>query len=88
MNPMRTSVVLMERRQALRAPANRGATIRFADTELRCTVLNLSSAGVGLYCDEAGRLPKSFLLQIDDETQTRQCRVVWRDSERVGATFE
>lgn len=88
MNPTRTSVVLMERRQASRVPANRGATIKFADRDVRCTVVDLSMGGAGLIAEPNTELPSPFFLLIDGEDQPRRCRVVWSDADRLGVAFD
>lgn len=88
MNPTRTSALLMERRQASRAPANRGATIRVAGAEMRCTLLNLSAGGAGLTLERSLDLPPSGLLLIDGEERPRPYRIVWSDANRVGVAFE
>ena len=88
MNPTRTSVLLMERRQASRTPANRGATMRFADRDVRCTVVNLSTGGAGLSVERVSDLPPHLLLLIDGENLPRQCRIVWSEANRLGVSFQ
>ena len=88
MNPTRTSVLLMERRQASRTIANRGATMRFADRDVRCTLVNLSAGGAGLAVERASDLPPNLLLLIDGEDRPRQCRIVWSDANRLGVSFQ
>jgi hypothetical protein len=44
--------------------------------------------GAGLHVATTFGLPKVFRLTVDDETETRHCRVVWTDGKRVGASFD
>lgn len=88
MNPLRTSVILMERRQASRVATNCGATLRFADGAISCFVVNLSAGGAGLTYDRSFKLPPNGFLSIEGDIQPRPCRVVWQDEGRFGVAFE
>ena len=88
MNPTRTSLLLMERRQSGRAPANLSGTIRMQDRAMRCTIVDLSASGAGLKTDSAGEHPSAFLLEIDGRDEIWQCRKVWSSGDRLGVSFE
>ncbi len=88
MNPTRTSAVLMERRQSSRLPANSRGVLSFGNSQIPCTIIDISAGGAGLTIEGGLELPAEFSLLIDGEAQVRQCRLAWSDNGRLGVSFE
>ena len=52
-----------------------------------CTVCNITSDGACLNFAAATPVAESFALSFDNFRSTRACRVVWRQTDRVGVCF-
>lgn len=55
----------------------------------RCKVLDVSSAGAKLQCEDERFLKPTFSLKFSrDEQAGKLCKVVWRKGSIVGVTFQ
>ncbi len=78
-----------ERRQLYRHPVNKSAQILFGGQAslMDCTVCDLTNAGACLLFATAMQLPESFELSFDFFRSARNCRIAWRNAERLGVCF-
>jgi hypothetical protein len=53
-----------------------------------CVVGNVTNQGVGLRLNGLNIVPSAFDISLDNFRTTRRCRLIWRDSDFVGAAFE
>jgi hypothetical protein len=53
-----------------------------------CVVGNVTNQGVGLRLNGLNIVPSAFDISFDNFRTTRRCRLIWRDSDFVGAAFE
>ena len=81
---------MIDRRKDERIPTHRRGVIKYgpAAREMACTVDDLTVAGAGLHVGTTFGLPKVFRLTVDGEIETRHCRVIWTDGNKVGVSFE
>jgi hypothetical protein len=77
-----------ERRKAQRRRILKAGTISFGGAGISCTIRNLSDKGAALDVTSPIGIPHEFVLIIEADNSTRQCRVVWRKERRIGVTFE
>ena len=54
---------------------------------LRCKVRYLTAKGATITAIDPIAIPENFGLRIQSEGLALRCRVVWRDSKRLGVTF-
>jgi hypothetical protein len=54
---------------------------------IECRLRNLSAIGAGLEVASQVGIPDEFLLLVEHEQLKRQCRVVWRQPNRMGVEF-
>lgn len=60
-----------------------------ADQVLPCSILDVSDVGARLESTEPDAVPDRFgLILSGNGRPRRECRVVWRDGQRIGVTFE
>jgi hypothetical protein len=52
-----------------------------------CTLRNLSTDGAGIVVKNATDIPDEFELSFGAAGALYQCRVVWRDENRIGLLF-
>ena len=52
-----------------------------------CDVRDLSKTGLGLRLNGLSLLPDEFNLSLDGFRSTLVCRLIWRDSDFVGVSF-
>jgi len=52
-----------------------------------CTVCNITNDGACLNFAAAMPAAESFVLSFDNFRSTRACRVVWRQTDRLGVCF-
>jgi hypothetical protein len=81
---------LFERRSKGRTAINRDALMFFAghaDVH-SCTVRDVTNDGAGIRLSGLNILPSEFGISFDRFRTMRLCRLVWRDGDFVGATFE
>jgi hypothetical protein len=79
-----------ERRAVGRTTINRDASMSFLGQETvhACCVRNVTNHGAGLRLNGLNLLPFEFGISFDRFRTMRRCRLVWRDGDFVGATFE
>ncbi len=77
-----------EGRRAPRHRVLKAGTISFGGgAGISCTIRNLSDTGAALEVTSPIGIPHEFVLVIEADSSTRQCRVVWRKEHRIGVTF-
>ena len=54
---------------------------------IACTVIDISESGVRLHIETPHRIPDTFGLAFNHPRQTRNCRLVWREGNELGARF-
>lgn len=58
-------------------------------TARKCKVLNVSPDGAKIRCEDQRFLKATFRLKYSrDERHGRLCKVVWRNGDQVGVTFQ
>jgi hypothetical protein len=79
-----------ERRAVGRTTINRGALMHFAGQEgvQACSVQNVTNHGAGIRLNGLNIVPSEFAISFDNFRTTRRCRLIWRDGDFVGASFE
>jgi hypothetical protein len=79
-----------ERRAVGRTTINRDALMYFSGQEIvhACCVRNVTNHGASLRLNGLNLLPSEFGISFDRFRTMRRCRLVWRDGDFVGATFE
>jgi hypothetical protein len=74
-----------------RAPRHRvlkAGTISFGGgAGISCTIRNLSDTGAALEVTSPIGIPQEFILLVEADHSSRQCRVVWRKEHRIGVAF-
>ncbi len=94
MNPTIIQTILQrrdtERRSVGRTLINRGALLFFRgrDSVLSCCVRDVTNSGAGVRLEALNVLPAEFDLSFDNFRTVRQCRLIWREADFVGVTFE
>jgi hypothetical protein len=76
-----------EGRRAPRHRVLKAGTISFGGAGISCTIRNLSETGAALEVVSPIGIPQEFILVVEADNSTRQCRVVWRKERRIGVTF-
>jgi len=79
-----------ERRAVQRTKVLRNAKIILDHraSVISCTVKNLNSQGACLSVASTYLLPETFELTFEHGRSRRQCRVIWRTSDKMGVAFE
>jgi PilZ domain len=80
----------IKQRQAPRRRENRRAWVESPDgaRRLECRLWDISDDGVRFTIDAPSGVPYEFFLVLSkDGKERRQCRVMWRSDEQVGARF-
>jgi hypothetical protein len=79
-----------ERRTVGRTTINRGVLMHFAGQEgvRACSVRNVTNHGAGIRLNGLNIVPSEFDISFDNFRTTRRCRLIWRDGDFVGASFE
>jgi PilZ domain len=80
--------VIDEGRGAPRQRVLKAGTISFGGAGISCTIRNFSETGAALEVTSPIGIPEEFVLVIEADNSTRQCRVVWRTERRIGVTFQ
>ncbi len=85
--PMRSSG---ERRAAERKRTKRDALLSIPRLRgvYSCGVRDLSSGGVGVRLNNLPLLPTEFNLSFDGFRTTLACRLIWRNGDLAGITFQ
>lgn len=80
----------IKQRQAPRHRENRPVWIDAGDgtSPQKCVLWDISEAGVRITIDAPASVPYEFFLVLSKDGKVRrQCRVVWRSEDQVGASF-
>jgi hypothetical protein len=77
-----------ENRRAVRRRVLKSAAIEFDRGAYSCAVRNLSEVGAALDIPYARAIPDEFTLIMETDQLNRQCRVIWRNENRLGVAFE
>lgn len=79
----------IERRAFGRTTINRGALMYFTGREgvHACTVRDVTNHGGGICITGLNVLPFEFDISFDNFRTARQCRLIWRDGDFIGAQF-
>jgi hypothetical protein len=79
-----------ERRAVGRTTINRGVLMHFAGREgvHACSVRDVTNHGAGIRLNGLNIVPFEFGISFDNFRTMRRCRLVWRDSDFVGAAFQ
>ena len=78
----------MERRAVPRKPVLMSGAIEFAGGAINCLVRDMSISGAALDVAEHLDIPERFNLIFKADGTHIPCRVVWRQHERIGVTFD
>jgi hypothetical protein len=79
-----------DRRHVTRTRISKGALI-FASRRFgvqTCTVGDVTNSGAGIRTHDITILPPTFDLSFDNFRTIRNCRLVWRAGDYIGAAFE
>jgi hypothetical protein len=81
---------LFDRRSEERTVVNRGALVSFAGRPgaHACCVRDTSDVGAGIRLDGLKIVPSEFAISYDGFRSSRRCRLIWRDGDFAGVTFE
>ena len=81
---------IFERRSKGRTVINRDALLFFAGQNKvhPCCVRNVTNDGAGIRLSGLGILPLEFGVSFDRFRTMRKCRLIWREGDFVGVTFE
>lgn len=79
-----------ERRSIGRTLINRNAPLFFRGQPgvFSCCVRDVTNSGAGIRLERLNVLPVEFDLSFDNFRTIRKCRLIWRDADCVGVTFE
>jgi hypothetical protein len=81
---------MQERRQVQRTRVLKDAKILLKNSSalLDCTILNLTNMGSCLSLESSTSIPNSFDLTLDRAISSRACRVIWRNDDKLGVSFD
>jgi hypothetical protein len=81
---------LFERRSKGRNVINRGALMFFAGQPgvHSCGVRDVTNDGAGIRLSGLNVVPSDFSISFDNFRSMRVCRLIWRDGDFLGVTFE
>jgi hypothetical protein len=81
---------LFERRALGRTKILKGALIFFSEIAgvHSCTVRDVTNLGAGIRTQDLNLVPLEFGLSFDNFRTVRMCRLVWRQDEFLGVSFE
>ena len=81
---------IFERRSKGRTVIDRGAQMFFAGHHdvHSCCVRDVTNDGAGIRLNGLNIVPFEFGISFDSFRTMRMCRLVWRDGDFIGATFE
>jgi hypothetical protein len=79
-----------ERRSIGRTKIAKSALLFFiGQTGVRsCCVADITNVGARIHTQDLPALPLNFELSFDNFRTVRECRLIWRDGDFVGAAFE
>ena len=77
-------------RRADRISTVQAAVISFNDgkNQIACVIRDVSEGGVGLSVESTQGIPDQFILTVKGEDEGRPCTVRWRETNRLGASFD
>jgi c-di-GMP-binding flagellar brake protein YcgR len=80
----------LARRKYQRTSVQQAAMIIIASDlpPIRCTVIDISAAGAGLWVGSTFGIPSTFKLLIDDDPTLRACRVARIEPHKLGVEFQ
>ena len=78
----------MDQRSAARHRILKAAAIEFGGSTIPCMVRNMSDAGAMLDLATAAEIPELFTLTAIGDGHRTLCRLVWRNTKRIGVAFE
>ena len=78
----------MDQRSAARHRILRAAMIEFGGNTIPCMVRNMSDAGAMLDVTTTAEIPELFTLTAKADGNRTLCRLVWRNTKRIGVAFE
>jgi len=55
---------------------------------IRCTVVNISEEGAGLWVGSTFGIPDNFDLLTEGDSMKHPCRVVWKEAHKFGVQFK
>jgi hypothetical protein len=76
-----------ERRKKPRQRVFKAGTIEFDDSGVDCTIRNLSPDGATLDVASPIGIPHEITLNIASSNKRQNCRIVWRNEQRIGVVF-
>ena len=79
---------MQERRKVTRTRVLKGAKMFVRKSSvIDCVARDFTNSGVGLQVPSTNDLPASLELTFDGGHSIRQCRLVWRKTDRTGVEF-
>jgi hypothetical protein len=57
-------------------------------SEIDCAILDISDGGARILLPVGIDLPDTFDLAVDPDGQAKYCRVVWKQGNRIGVSFQ
>jgi hypothetical protein len=80
----------LTRRKYPRTSVQQAATIIVAPDlpPIRCTVIDISATGAGLWVGSRFGIPNTFDLLIDGDPTKRACTVAWIKPHKLGVEFQ
>jgi hypothetical protein len=80
----------VERRAVGRTTINRDVLMYFSGQERvhACCVCDVTNQGAGLRLNGLTMVPSEFGISFDNFRTMRRCRLIWRDGDFVGASFQ
>jgi hypothetical protein len=80
----------VERRAVGRTTINRDVLMYFSgqDGVHACCVRDVTNQGAGLRLNGLTMVPSEFGISFDNFRTMRRCRLIWRDGDFVGASFQ
>ena len=81
-------MIIVNNRRHVRIPTNKPAIITKGMTQIACIIRDLSEGGAGLSMASASDVPEHFVLTVQGEDEGRACTVRWRETTRLGVSFD
>jgi hypothetical protein len=80
----------LDRRAVGRTMINRDVSMYFLGQDLvhACRVRDVTNHGAGIQLNGLSIISSEFGVSFDNFRTMRQCRLIWRDGDFVGAAFE
>jgi hypothetical protein len=81
---------IFERRSIGRTSISKGALLYLGGQVgvQSCTVVDITNLGAGIRVRDIQLLPLTFELTFDNFRTARDCRLIWRDGNRLGVAFQ